>query len=365
MTARLRPDVVDLPSYKAGRKPQPIDGMTVFKLSSNENPFPPLPGVLDAIAAAATQSHRYPDPMSTRLTDALSQRFNVPAEWIALGTGSVALCGQLVTITCEAGDEVLYGWRSFEAYPIWAQMDGAKSVQVPLDADDRYDLEAMRRAITPRTRLIFVCNPNNPTGTAVRTPELLAFLDSVPRDVLIVIDEAYVEFVSDPDVPDALTLIADRPNVVVLRTFSKAYGLAALRVGFAVGHPYVADALRKTMTPFGISSVAEAAAVASLEPAAEKEHLSRVGDLVAERARMARELGGMGWGLADSQANFLWLRTRGGTDEFFSAAEAAGLTVRPFSGEGVRISIAEPEANNRILDVAQAFISAHPELLHG
>jgi histidinol-phosphate aminotransferase len=363
MTARIRPDIVDLPSYKAGRRPKPVEGLTVYKLSSNENPFPPLPGVLEAIGEAASAAHRYPDPLSTQLVAALSERFGVPSDWIALGTGSVALCGQLVTATCSPGDEVLYGWRSFEAYPIWAQMGGAVSIQVALDDEDRFDLDAMASAITATTRLIFVCNPNNPTGTAVRRDELVAFLNHVPHDVVVVIDEAYIEFVTDPEVPDALTLIFDRPNVVVLRTFSKAYGLAGLRVGFAVAHPFIAEALTKTMTPFGISGVAEAAAIASLEPVAEKELMRRVGELVGERERMGAALTNLGWRIADSQANFLWLRTGEHTEALFHAAEAAGLTVRPFAGEGTRVSIAEPEANDRFLEVAADFLKAHPEVL--
>jgi histidinol-phosphate aminotransferase len=339
-----------LPEYKAGQRPEPRPGLTVHKLSSNENPHPPLPSVLAAITRAATQTHRYPDPLSTRLIEALARRFEVPAEHIALGTGSVAVCGQIVDAVAGPGDEVLYAWRSFEAYPIWTQIAGAESVQVPLTADERHDLDAMADAVTDRTRLVFVCNPNNPTGQVVHRAELEAFLDRVPADALVVIDEAYTEFVRDPDVPDGLDLYRDRPNVAVLRTFSKAYGLAALRVGFVVAHDDVAGAVRKTATPFGISTIAEEAAIASLE--AEAELLARVDQLVAERERVRDGLLAQGWDVPPTQANFVWLRLGDRTGEFAAAADDAGVTVRPFPGEGVRITVAEPEANDRVLAVA-------------
>ena len=175
------------------------------------------------------------------------------------------MLGQLIQATCDPGDEVVYAWRSFEAYPIVVAIAGATSVQVPLDADARHDLEAMRAAITERTRLVLVCTPNNPTGPVVHQDELDAFLDRVPSDVLVVIDEAYLEFVTDPEAPDALATYRQRPNVAVLRTFSKAYGLAGLRVGYAVAHEPVAQALRKTAVPFGVSDIAQQAAIASLD----------------------------------------------------------------------------------------------------
>lgn len=347
---RPRPDLDTLPSYKAGQRPRPRAGLVVHKLSSNENPFPPLPSVLEAITRAAQETQRYPDPLSSRLVAALAQRFDVPADHLALGTGSVALCGQLVDSFAGPGDEVLYAWRSFEAYPIWTQIAGARSVQVPLTSDERHDLAAMASAVTARTRLVFVCNPNNPTGQVVGGDELRDFLDRVPRDVLVVLDEAYAEFVRDDDVPDGLDLYREHPNVVVLRTFSKAYGLAGLRVGFAVGGDDVADVLRKTATPFGVSHIAEAAALASLE--AEDELLARVDALVAERVRVWHALTAQGWSMAPTQANFVWLRLGDATVAFAAACDEAGITVRPFPGEGVRITVAETEANDRVIEVA-------------
>jgi histidinol-phosphate aminotransferase len=218
---------------------------------------------------------------------------------------------------------------------------------------EEHDLDGMLAAITERTRLVLLCTPNNPTGPALRRDRLERFLDAVPRDLLVVIDEAYREFVRDPLVPDAIELYRDRPNVCVLRTFSKAYGLAGLRVGFAVAHEPVAAALRKCAVPFGVSAIAQAAAIASLR--AESELLVRVDAIVAERERVRGELLGQGWPVPPTQANFVWLRLAERTDEFAAACEAAGVIVRPFSGEGARCSIGEPPANDLLVDVAKRF----------
>jgi histidinol-phosphate aminotransferase len=312
-----------------------------------------LPSVLDAISRAALDIHRYPDPFSTRLVEAIAERFDVPVASVALGTGSVAVCGQIIAAAAGPGDEVLYAWRSFEAYPIWTQIAGATSVQVPLLPDERHDLDGMLAAITERTRVIFVCNPNNPTGQVVTKDELEAFLDRVPPDVIVVLDEAYREFIAEDDVPDGIELFRQHSNVVVLRTFSKAYGLAALRVGFAVAHERVAEALRKTATPFGVSTIAEEAAIASLH--AEDELLERVALLVAERERVWTALRDQGWPVYRTEANFVWLRLGDDTAAFAAACEEAGITVRPFAGEGVRITVAETVANDRVIEVAGAF----------
>lgn len=350
---RLRPDIEDLPAYKAGQRPAARPDLVTYKVSSNEVAYPPLPSVVDAIGRAAREAHRYPDPMSTDLVAALARRHDVPQDWIALGTGSVAVCGHITSAVAGPGDEVVYAWRSFEAYPIWTQIAGATSVQVPLLADERHDLDAMAAAVTDRTRLVFVCTPNNPTGAVVTADELTDFIARIPSSVLVVVDEAYVEFCRRPDLADGVREVRSHPNVVALRTFSKAYGLAGLRVGFAIAQPAVAAALRKVSTPFGVSTVAQVAAVASL--AAEDELMARVADVVAERDRMTAALRAQGWPLADSQANFLWLRLGARTGDYAAACEAAGVTVRPFAGEGVRITVAEPEANDRIIEVSRQF----------
>jgi histidinol-phosphate aminotransferase len=341
--------LADLPAYRAGR-PAPEGA---FKISSNENPYPPLPSVLAAVSRAAEQANRYPDFASTDLVEALAARFTVATEQVAVGTGSVGIAQQLVQATAGVGDEVLFAWRSFEAYPIITRIAGATPVQVPLGADEGHDLTAMRAALTDRTRLVFVCTPNNPTGTAVRRAALEAFLDAVPADALVVLDEAYREFVRDPEVPDGLDLVRGRPNVAVLRTFSKAYGLAALRVGFAIAHPDVAGALRKTAVPFGVSSLAAAAAVASL--AVEDELMARVAALVAERERVRAALLDQGWAVPASEANFVWLRLGERTAEVAQGVQDAGVVVRAFPGEGIRATVAEPTASDRLLRALEPF----------
>jgi histidinol-phosphate aminotransferase len=353
---RLRGALDGIPTYQPGRRATVSDGAPSFKLSSNENPYPPLPSVLEVVTAEAGQFNRYPDMFATELTAAIAERFDVPVSHVATGTGSVGVLQQIIQAVATEGDEVVYAWRSFEAYPIVVQVSGATSVTVPLTADERHDLDAMAAAITDRTRLVLVCSPNNPTGTAVRRDELTRFLDSVPSDVLVVIDEAYREFVRDPDVPDALDVYRDRPNVAVLRTFSKAYGLAGLRVGFAVAHDPVAAALRKTAVPFGVSGVAQAAATASLQ--AEDELLERVERLVKERSRVHDALAEQGWSnVPASEANFAWLRLGPATMDFAAACADAGVVVRPFAGEGARVSIGEAEANDIFLRVAADFLA--------
>jgi histidinol-phosphate aminotransferase len=346
---RLRPALADLPSYRPGL---PATTGSV-KLSSNENPFPPLPVVLAALRDAAESVNRYPDPENRRLVDALAARHGVRSSEIVVGTGSVAVADQLVRATADAGDEVVYAWRSFEAYPILTRSAGAVPVQVPLLADARHDLLAMADAVGDRTRLVFVCTPNNPTGTAVRRAELDRFLDSVPSSVVVAVDEAYWEYVRDDDVPDSVTLVAARPNVVVLRTFSKAYGLAGLRVGYAVAPEPVAAAMRQVRLPFGVSTMAEVAAVASL--AAEQELAARVEKVVAERQRVTRALAAAGLETSESQANFVWLPIGERAGALAQACAEAGVVVRPFPGEGVRVTVGDADANDRFLAVATAF----------
>ncbi|MEV0373068.1 histidinol-phosphate transaminase [Streptomyces sp. NPDC050636] len=353
-TPKLRAALDGIPTYKPG-KPA-ADGPAAYKLSSNENPYPPLPGVLESAVTAAGSFNRYPDMACTGLMAELSEHFSVPVEHLATGTGSVGVAQQLIQSTAGPGDEVIYAWRSFEAYPIIAQVSGATSIKVPLTSGEVHDLDAMLAAITDRTRLIFVCNPNNPTGTVVRRAELEAFLDRVPSDVLVVLDEAYREFIRDAEVPDGIDIYRDRPNVCVLRTFSKAYGLAGLRVGFAVAHEPVAAALRKTAVPFGVSQLAQEAAVASLR--SEAALMERVDALVAERARVYEGLVGQGWTVPESQANFVWLRLGDRTSDFAAACERAGVVVRPFPGEGVRVTIGESAAMDLFLEAAEEFRKA-------
>jgi histidinol-phosphate aminotransferase len=340
-----------VPAYKPGRVPVAAKG-EAHKLSSNESPYGPLPSVVEVIAEAGRGVNRYPDNGAEALTAALAERFAVPAGHVAVGCGSVGVLKQLIEAVGEPGAEVLYAWRSFEAYPPLADLAGATSVRVPL-RDEVHDLAAMAAAITPQTRLILVCNPNNPTGTVVREEELTAFLDQVPGDCLVVLDEAYGEYIRDEDVPNGTDLYRDRPNVAVLRTFSKAYGLAGLRVGFVIAHEPVAQAVRKTMLPFSVNAVAQAAAIASLE--AEDELLQRVETTVKERDRVREALLADNWTVPVSEANFVWLRLGDHTTAFAAACDAEAISVRPFAGEGARVSIGTPLANDAFLAVARAF----------
>jgi histidinol-phosphate aminotransferase len=339
MSQLTRPDLDLLPTYVPGRS---VPG--AIKLASNEVPFGPLPGVLEAIAEAAAQSHRYPDMGVVALRDKLAGRYGVAPDRVATGCGSVALAEHLARATCVPGDELLYSWRSFEAYPIIAATTGATSVRVPNDAGHGHDLPAMAAAVTDRTRMILVCNPNNPTGTASRKADLDAFLSAVPDDVIVVLDEAYREFVTDPAVPDAIDTYADRPNVVVLRTLSKAWGLAGLRVGFIVAAPEVAATVRKVITPFSTSSVAQAAAMAALD--ADAEMRRRAAIVIGERSRVLAAVREFVPDAPDSQANFVWLPLGDGSAAFAAACEAERVIVRPFQGDGVRVTIGTPEEND-------------------
>ncbi|GAB2866265.1 histidinol-phosphate transaminase [Nocardioides pacificus] len=352
-TPQPRPNVGRIPAYVPGRPPTARPGITTYKLSSNENPYPPLPGVVEAAHRAVAEMNRYPDMGNAALYAALAERLGVPAEDLSAATGSVALIYQLLNAFCEPGDEVVYAWRSFEAYPIAVAAAAATSVQVPVTADGRHDLDAMADAVTERTKVVLVCTPNNPTGPSVAQAELDAFLSRVPSRVLVVVDEAYTEFVRMADPIDAIATYRAHPNVVVTRTFSKAYGLAGFRVGYAVAQAPLAAALRAVSLPFGVSGVAQAAAIASLE--AEPELLERVEALVAERARVVDALAGAGWDVPEAQGNFVWLALGERTAEFAAAAEEAGVTVRPFAGEGVRVTIGETEANDRLVEVARGF----------
>ncbi|MGY2876749.1 histidinol-phosphate aminotransferase [Marmoricola sp. URHA0025 HA25] len=352
-TPRPRATVATIPAYVPGKPPAAREGLQTYKLSSNENPYPPLPGVLQAVAEAAAQMNRYPDMGSVLLYDALAAKLDVPTSRIAAATGSVAVLYHLLQAYCDPGDEVVYAWRSFEAYPIAASVVGAASVQVPLTSDARHDLEAIAAAVTERTKVVLLCTPNNPTGPALGDAEVRAFVDKLPSEVLVVVDEAYREFVRLDGPLDALGLVRERANVVVMRTFAKAYGLAGLRVGYLVGSDEVAAAVRACSLPFGVSSVAQAAAVASL--AAEAELFERVDALVEERARVVSALRASGWDLPDAQGNFVWLALGERTAEFAAAAEEAGIMVRPFAGEGARVSVGEPEANDRLVAVAARF----------
>jgi len=355
LTPRVRSNIEALPTYKAGKKAQAVDGLSPYKLSSNEIALKPLPSVLAVIAQAAQEINRYPDPFAIELLSALSQKLDVSVDNIAIGTGSVGVCQQIVQAMTDAGDEVIFAWRSFEAYPIIASIAGAVSVQIPLLDDGSHDLDAMAAAVTARTRVIFLCTPNNPTGNVISQSQFDAFITRIPADVLVVIDEAYVEFNRDENAVNGLASMLGHPNVGILRTFSKAYGLAALRVGYFVGPRHIAQAVMKTAVPFGVSSIAQAAAVESLRN--ESELLARVEVVTQERQECEAQLRELGVELHPSQANFMWWALGSRTDAFAEVCKNHAIAVRAFSGEGVRISIGEPEAMRRLVHIVREFLA--------
>jgi histidinol-phosphate aminotransferase len=356
-----------MPAYRPGRNPADLArelGIDrAVKLASNEVPFPPLPAVLEALAATAGETHRYPDNGAVVLTAALAQRYGVDPAQVVPGGGAVLLCQQLAQSFNDPGTAMAFAWRSFEMYPLLAQVAGAHSLRVPLvpsvpgGSADTHDLDGLAAAVDDDTRLLFVCNPNNPTGTAVRRPELERLLDRVPESVLVVLDEAYREFVTDPDVPDGIELMRGRPNVAVLRTMSKAWGLAGLRVGYLVAEdPAVADAVRRTHVPFSLATLAQAAAVAAL--ASEDEVRRRVAAVVAERDRLTAALRDRRLEVPDSQANFVWLPLGEATARVAAALEGRGVITRPFAGEGLRVTVGTPEEDD-------LFLAALDEVLPG
>lgn len=357
MSLSFRPGLEHVAAYRPG-KPAPTgsDGLSA-KLSSNENPFDPLPSVVDALVATLpTSVNRYPNIAATELTEALAKRLGVEEGNLVFGSGSVEVAAQLIHALTGPGDEVMYAWRSFEAYPILVRAAGAVPLEVPLDADAKHDLGAMAAAITDRTKLIFVCNPNNPTGTVVSHDELEAFMARVPKHVLVVIDEAYVHFDVDPASPDGLAFFREYENVAVLHTFSKAYGLAGLRVGYAVAHPELAEALRKVSLPFGVTALAQAAAVASLE--AEPELQERIDLIVRERARVIGALREAGLPVVDAEANFVWLETGDASDAVNEVFRDRGISARVFSGDGIRVSIGAERENDAVIEVARDAVAA-------
>ncbi len=355
---RLRPEIAALPAYRQG-KPAAAGG---YKLSSNENPFPPLPGVLEAIQSAL-DVNRYPDATAADLREALAARFGVDPLDLHIGAGSVSLLTQFITAAAGHGDEVVYAWRSFEAYPGQVVVAGATGVHVPLRADGGHDLAAMAAAVTDRTRVVLVCTPNNPTGVVVTRDEFADFMSRVPHDLLVILDEAYVEFCRDPDAVDGAELLGRYPNLVVLRTFSKAWGLAGLRLGYAVGPAHVLDAARASAIPLSVTGVAQAAGIAAL--AHETELLERVDHLVERRERISDGLRGLGIPVPISQGNFVWLPFGQDTIEAAAMLEAAGIAARVFPGEGIRLSIGEAESVDAVLTIAGEIVEKLPKTVQG
>lgn len=347
---RLSQALRTLPGY------EPSEGVYSFPpprpLSANESAYAPLPGIAEAVTRACRSANRYPDPGCRTLTRALAAAHGMPEEQFVVGAGSVALLQLLFQAISEPGAEAVYAWPSFELYPVLAQLAGVSSIPVPLVAGG-HDLNLMADRVTSRTRLVVICNPNNPTGTVVSGEDLDRFLSRIPSTCLVVFDEAYYEFVRDRGIRSGLGFCQTHPNVVVLRTFSKAYGLAGLRVGYLVAAPGVVAELRKGVLPYSVSDIAQAAAVAAL--GLEEQISQRVGATVLERARVGDALCRAGWELPESQANFLWLPLREQAASFAQWCTARGIVVRMFPGLGVRVTVGSAADNDVFLSAASAW----------
>ena len=348
-----RPQVAALPAYVPGARGGA--GSPPIKLSSNESPYGPLPGVVSAIAAGGAAPHRYPDMAATALHARLALACGVEPDAVVAGAGSVAVLAHILQAYAGSGDEVIFAWRSFEAYPILAAIAGAQAVRVTLTADARHDLPAMLEAITERTRVVLVCSPNNPTGPAVHAEEFAEFMARVPSHVVVVLDEAYGEYSRDPLAVRGGDVLGNYPNLIVLRTFSKAYGLAGMRVGYGLGSAELLAPVRAVVTPFSITEAAQAAAIASLD--AVDELLERVDVTARERERVLAGVRALGWDAPDTDGNFVWLPAGADTGGLVATLGAlpTPILVRPFAGEGVRITIGTPEENDALLAALRMF----------
>jgi len=348
------PAIASLPRYVPGARGAQA-GPPPIKVSSNETPLPPLPSVVEALRSAAGTVNRYPDMGVSELTQRLAAAVGVGEDRVVVGGGSVAVLGHILQAYAGPGHEVVFPWRSFEGYPILVPSVGATAVPVPLDEDSRHQLDAMVDAITERTRVVVVCSPNNPTGPAVHTEEFVRFMERVPTHVLVVLDEAYLEFVTDPLAVRGAQEWGRWDNLVVVRTFSKAYGLAGLRVGYAVGPADLMAPVRACVTPFSVSTMAQVGALASLD--AEPELLARCDQIVRERGRVLARVREQGWEVPDAQGNFFWLPLAERTAQFtqFCAAQDPAILVRPFAAEGVRISIGSVAENDAVLKALATF----------
>jgi histidinol-phosphate aminotransferase len=352
LARQVKPFIASLAPYEPGKPIEEVQrelGLSeVVKLASNENPLGPSPRAVEAVRAAAASAHRYPDGRSYRLREALAERLGVAPQQLVFGAGSDEILELLAKAFLREGDEAVFAWPSFAMYPIVVRGMGAQPVAVPLDADLVHDLPALAAAVTERTRLVFVCNPNNPTGTSVGAADFEAFARALPEHVVLAVDEAYAEYARRPDFPDALALVTRRPGTVVLRTFSKIYGLAGLRIGYGVADPELAGYLERARHPFNVNSLAEVAALAALDDHA---HVARARSTnEAGAVFLERELEKLGHAVWPTDANFLLARTGAGT---FERLLRQGVIVRPMAGFGlpehVRITIGLPEENERLV----------------
>ena len=352
----VRPGVRQIQRYEPGE-----DHPGCIKLSSNENPRPPHPGLVEAVIAAMLQSNRYPESGVPDLTRALASHHGIPDDEVMVGHGSNEIIDLLVRACAGAGDNVIFPVPSFIVYHLIAKVCGCEGVGVPC-RDYRLDLPAMRKAVNDRTRAIFLCNPNNPTSTYVNEMEVRDFLRDLPNDLFVVMDEAYIDYVDAKDFPDSMQLRREYPNLVILRTFSKFYAVAGVRVGYAIAHRDVVDVLHRVRQPFNVSRLAEAAGLAALEFAHEIAPLAR--ETSAERERVRDEVLKLGFACPPSQANFLFVDLGNSDLDLFVALQRRKVIVRRLGQFGstrnsYRISIGTPDENDLFIRALRDIVSAH------
>ncbi len=360
----FRPGILQTRPYSAGRPIEEVQrelGLAdVIKLASNENPEGPLPEVVEAICQAALEVNRYPDSAAWALTQALAAHLGVAPGAILLGNGSNETFDMLVRALVSPGENVVYAHPSFIVYKLATDVHFQTGRAVPLDARDRHDLPAMARAVDGATKLVVVCNPNNPTGTYNTDAELRAFLAAIPPDVIVALDEAYCEYATAADFPRTVPLLAAHPNLVILRTFSKIHSLAGLRLGYAVAHPELVGELQKTREPFNVNSLAQAAGIACLRRW--DEVAARAGRNRRELEALAERLAALGLRVTPSQANFLLVRVPGQAAEMTAALLRRGVIVRPMAafglGDGaIRISVGLPAENARLVRALEEILA--------
>jgi len=356
MTITFADKLARMPGYQAGvptgQAPEAIAAGNIAQLASNESPFPPHPKVVEAIQERAAAMNRYPDPDATLLRRRLAERYETEPSRIAVANGSCEILLAAAEALCEPGAEIVYAWPSFSMYPYLPALTGAREIRVPLAEGDVHDLDAMAAEVTAATQLLIVCNPNNPTATHIPAAEVAAFCERIPEHVTVILDEAYVEFQTHDDPDATLDLLAGFPSLVVLRTFSKCYGLAGLRVGYAIGSPKFRAAVDAVRQPFSVNALAQAAGAEAILH--QDDVLRRVESTIAARLTVEEGLHDLGLSTADTHANFSWIDL-GDAGE---AAVIAGLAereiaVRPGKALGapghIRVSYGTAEENERFL----------------
>lgn len=347
---RVRPAVSALAAYRPGKAAaqaeQDHDITNAIKLASNENPYSPVPSVVAAIAEAASGVNRYSDHRALELRGRLADWLDVDSTQIAVGCGSVGVFQQLCLTYIKPGDEIVYPWPSFEAYPVLVKTMGGVPI-TPALIDHAFDMDAVAAAVSPNTTMIVLATPNNPTGTAIHTDEIRTLLQRIPDDVVVLIDEAYREFAGDDLGDPVKDLLAHHRNVVVIRTFSKAYGLAGLRTGYAIADPDIIQDIDKVLLPFSVNVLAQVGALAALDALDEVQE--KIDLVITERERVVDALHAKGWKMPDTRANFVYLPIGGRTEDVGLELERRGIVIRPFPGDGIRITIGTPDENNRVL----------------